>query len=208
MVIVMIIETLPLSSSRKKYLCRCNSCYDFFTRRTDYRNFDLCIFCANIKAGLSRKTHGKNNKNCRLHVTWQNMKRRCMDPKNKKYESYGGAGITVCDDWLDFSRFMLWANNNGYNDALTIDRENNAKGYYPGNCRFVCISTQNANRGITAKNKTGYIGVSIQKTGIYRATVNWKGSMKCLGYHGDPKNAARIRDDYIKENNLPHQLNF
>lgn len=152
--------------------------------------------------------HGFNNKNCRLHVTWQNMKRRCLDKKNKKYSSYGGSGISIFHEWLEFIPFMNWAIDNDYNDKLTIDRKDNEKGYFPDNCRFVGISTQNANKKITSKNNSGYIGVSVHTNGKFRVKVYWKKKTFNLGYFDCAKEAAKIRDAFIINNKLPHTLNF
>jgi hypothetical protein len=39
--------------------------------------------------------------NTRLNNTFNDMKQRCYNPKNKNYKEYGGRGITICDEWLD-----------------------------------------------------------------------------------------------------------
>lgn len=66
---------------------------------------------------------------------------------NKKYENYGGRGITICNVWLnDFETFYNWAINNNYRDDLTIDRINVNGNYEPANCRWADYATQNRNR--------------------------------------------------------------
>jgi hypothetical protein len=193
---------------RKYIQSNCKICSAEFKRRSDYKNHDHCISCANKLAGEKRKTHGKNNKNSRLHVIWNNMLNRCNNEKNKRFSKYGGRGIKVCKEWLDFSIFQKWALENNYSDNLTIDRIDNSKGYEPANCRFVDKSTQNANKRITDKNSTGYIGVSLSQKKYYRAYLSWKGQRIELGYYKTPILAALKRDRYIIENNLPHTLNF
>ena len=49
---------------------------------------------------------------------------------------------------VGYFNFKYWAFANGYdeNAGLTLDRENNNKGYSPENCRFVDMKTQNNNR--------------------------------------------------------------
>jgi hypothetical protein len=65
------------------------------------------------------------------------MKRRCYNPKNKRYAQYGGRGISVCDEWKnDFTLFMEWAIRNGYTDELTLDRIDVNDNYKPENCKW------------------------------------------------------------------------
>jgi hypothetical protein len=75
------------------------------------------------------------------------MKQRCHNPKNSRYQDYGGRGITVCDEWLNsFTSFYDWSIANGYRDDLSIDRIDNDKGYSPDNCRWATVLEQNRNK--------------------------------------------------------------
>lgn len=204
----MIVSTKYVKEKRKSYhTCVCDDCGCSFVRRTDHNNHATCTNCSNIRGGKKRRTHGHNNGNSKLHVVWQNMKRRCDDKTNKKYKLYGGRGITVCESWKDFVPFMEWSNANGYDEKKTIDRRDNDLGYSPDNCRYVSINHQNANKRITDKNKTGYIGVSFQK-GKFVANVQWLGKQNYIGRFVVKEDAAKARDKYIIDNELPHTLNF
>ena len=168
----------------------CLLCGYEFTRRSDYvkKMTGLCTKCANTKAGEKRKTHGFNNSNSRLHVTWSNMKRRCLKPVGKEKRNY--KGISLCKEWHDFVNFMEWALANGYNDKNTIDRIECDKGYFPGNCRFVGYSHQSANRKISDKNTSGFIGVYAAPDGKYNARLQWRGRQLNLGRHFTTEEAA------------------
>tara|TARA_R110000851_G_scaffold88070_15_gene192216 strand:- start:2614 stop:3246 length:633 start_codon:yes stop_codon:yes gene_type:complete len=202
----MILIYKKIKSGRSVYLCSCDGCLGFFKRRSDYKDFKYCTSCSNKERGIRRITHGDNNTNSRLHVSWSNMKRRCINPTDKEIISYRDKGISICSDWLNYSLFKEWAMDNGYNDKLTIDRVDNTKGYSPDNCRFANYSTQNANKGITNKNKSGFIGVS--KSGSrFRSYIDWEYKRVELGLYDTAIEASVVRDSYVIENNLPHTLN-
>src|SRR3990167_3876062 len=104
-------------------------------------------------AGIPKYIHG-HNKNAlqhgetgtKLYLTWINMRRRCLDIKNKSYKDYGGRGITICPEWTnDYIAFRDWAINNGYTEGLQINRINNDGNYEPNNCRFLTIEESNRN---------------------------------------------------------------
>ena len=84
--------------------------------------------------------------NSRLHRIWNNMKQRCLNPKNTNYVHYGKRGITVCKEWIDFKPFYNWALSNGYKDTLSIDRINVNGNYEPLNCRWATYKEQNNNK--------------------------------------------------------------
>lgn len=95
---------------------------------------------------IKNKSH-HNKSGTRLYRIFENMLARCYRPSNKSYKYCGAKGITICDEWLkNKSKFFEWAENNGYNKNLTIDRIDNQKGYSPDNCRWVDRKTQDRNR--------------------------------------------------------------
>ena len=93
--------------------------------------------CGCLNSELSREratTHGQHN--TPLHKLWKGMKVRCKYPSHDKYHLYGGRGIRVCEEWLDFAVFHAWAMVNGYEPGLEIDRVDSNGNYEPSNCRF------------------------------------------------------------------------
>lgn len=180
--------------------CRCNfeSRFERLSKMTG-----LCRVCANKLSGKTRTTHGHNNVNSRLYVIWSNMKRRCLNPVGKEVVLY--AGVKLHQDWHNFEDFMGWMLSNGYTENSTIDRIDPLKGYDPDNCRLVDYSTQSANRRMTNKNKTGFIGVYFER-GSWRSKVTWKGDQIHLGRFSCAEDAAKARDEYIINNSLPHTL--
>ena len=84
--------------------------------------------------------------NTRLYRIWKNMKDRCCNKNNVKYQNYGGRGICYCDEWAEFEAFGNWALKNGYTDILTLDRIDANGNYEPSNCRWITIQQQQYNK--------------------------------------------------------------
>jgi hypothetical protein len=82
----------------------------------------------------------------RLHCIWFSMVQRCTNETTNSFFSYGGRGISICDDWLEFLNFYNWALSNGYRDELTIERVNNNGNYEPNNCVWATKTQQARNK--------------------------------------------------------------
>ena len=129
-----------------------------------------------VSCGCKKRKHGFANKE-RLYETWQNMKRRCNNPRNKRYKQYGARGIKVCAEWEhDYVAFRNWAMSNGYADDLTIDRIDVDKGYSPDNCRWVGAKIQannmTRNRFITFRGKTMTLSQWAEELGLSYGVIN------------------------------------
>ena len=112
--------------------------------------------------------HGKKAKhgmhNTRLYRIWRGIKQRCTNPNYHSYADYGGRGITVCDEWLEFEPFRDWALANGYRDDFTIDRIDSNGSYTPENSRWASMRTQQNNKRNNRK---------LTYNGITRTVPEW-----------------------------------
>jgi len=153
----------------RQVLCTCDCGKESIARVQNLRSgHTKTCGCSHISHGMYKK-HGRS----RTYKTWESMLERCLNPNCKCYDRYGGRGITVCDRWRDFEDFL--ADMGERPEGHSIDRINNALGYFPGNCRWATTKEQNRNmrttRWLTFGGKTKCLGEWAEIMGINRGTL-------------------------------------
>ena len=114
-----------------------------------------------ICASDANRTHGMSLSS--EYRIWIGVKNRCQNPRNKRYDDYGGRGITVCERWQKFENFL---EDMGPRPSKqhSLDREDNSKGYCKENCRWVTTKDQNRN---TRRNRI------LEINGVSRCLAEW-----------------------------------
>jgi hypothetical protein len=77
--------------------------------------------------------------------SWSRMKARCNNPKDHKYHTHGGRGITVCERWQNsFENFFA---DMGPKPArgYSVERVGNDGNYCPENCIWATPKIQGKN---------------------------------------------------------------
>lgn len=124
---------------------------------------NLAKLIHNNKTNHPGRIHGMARS--RLDNTLDNMIKRCENPKDKRWDRYGGRGISICHEWrTNRKSFYDWALANGYDPSLTIDRINVDGNYQPSNCRWVTASEQQNN---TSRNRY------LEWNGRRETVANW-----------------------------------
>lgn len=83
-----------------------------------------------------------------FYAAWYNMVKRCTDPAHPNWDRYGGRGIAISPDWLDFGKFkadmfLTWRK------GLELERIDNNVGYSKSNCCWTTRIQQCQNTSAT-----------------------------------------------------------
>src|SRR5271166_1880012 len=132
----------------------------------------------------------------RLYRIWTSMLYRCHRPANSQYKNYGGRGISVCDEWQNFDKFVedVWK---GSKKECHLDRIDNDKGYFKDNCRWVSPKINHRNK----RNNTYYethLGKMCQSALIEHIGYTRKQFKRAIEKYGIPKFL-----EFFEKNTLP-----
>lgn len=130
--------------------------------------------------------------------TWRSMIRRCTVVTDKDYPRYGGRGITVCDEWLDYAKFS--ADMGEPEGSQTLDRIDPYGNYNKENCRWASPKTQARNIRTFKKNESGVRGVIKTYYGKWMSSI----TSDKKKYYGPVRNTVEEAADDRKELELKH----
>lgn len=125
--------------------------------------------------------HSMVGKRSRTHISWKEMRARCLGPNPGKTKHYRARGITICERWNSFVNFLADMGERPPN--MTLDRIDTNGNYEPGNCRWASRKVQSNNtRAVhlltidgTTLNITQWANImGIRRNAIYaRLSLGW-----------------------------------
>lgn len=135
-------------------------------------------FCSPQCRGKGSVKHGHANHDSfsKTYSTWVNMVGRCTRPYHSKYPRYGGAGVTLCEEWLTFQNFL---NDMGVRPVgKTLDRIDGTLGYFKENCRWSDITEQQRNTRsnvmVEFNGQTKCISEWAEDLGLEKSNLAWR----------------------------------
>ncbi len=134
----------PSGAVRAQWVCICD-CGNQTTVSGQSLGRKLTQSCGCYSKELRVKrltSHGMSRTH--IYKSWNTMVQRCTNPNNTHWPSYGGRGIRVCDEWLNFEAFHQAMGDRP--SGQTLERKDNDKGYEPGNVIWASRLTQANNR--------------------------------------------------------------
>ena len=133
------------------YKCHCNVIISASTY--DLRK-GIKTSCGCMTSELRKKASTKHGDfGTKFYNVWDSMKSRCLNKNHKFYLDYGGRGILVHNNWLDYQNFkndmyQLYLEHKQNNTSTQLDRINNNGNYELSNCKWSTRKEQNNNKRI------------------------------------------------------------
>lgn len=160
------------------WLCRCRCGHESIVIRPEQAR--SCRSCGN-RGNTARRRHNESGNRHRAgsaeYISWQLMQDRCRNPRNKRWDRYGGRGIAVAAEWTGpdgFARFLAHVGRRP-SPRHSLDRINCDGNYEPGNVRWSTPQEQQRNRSdnhqLTLDGSTATLAEWSERTGIARQTL-------------------------------------
>ena len=177
-----IIDNHIMKNGRRYYSVVCDNGHSNMIRSDAFeRQKFTCKFC-NSQPMYKTATYN----------SWDSMKQRCTNPKNRRWKHYGGRGISYDSRWEFFENFL--EDMGECPEGLTLDRIDVNGNYCKENCRWATDSVQGYNQTKRCTNTSGRTGVHWDKKNkkfYAKITVNSTGIF--LGYYENFDDAVHAR---------------
>jgi len=135
-------ERAPSGTIRVLVRCHCGAIHPMSRWHLVHRPSAGCRCCTS-----GRLKHGAavNGTLTPEYVAWKEMHSRCSRNREEERRNYQERGINVCEEWSEFAPFFEHMGRKP-GPEYSLDRIDNDKGYFPGNCRWATRLQQRQNQ--------------------------------------------------------------
>lgn len=123
--------------------CRCSKLVLVLKSSFGKSPLEHCRSCASRQRGQNRLSKEFTQADL-THKSWEAMKERARNVKKIEGKDW------IDPSWFDFQSFLKDMGPR-VSSELSIDRIDNSKGYFPGNCRWATWNQQGRNKSNTVK---------------------------------------------------------
>jgi hypothetical protein len=125
-----------------RFKCECGA---EFTATIDHVKSGITKSCGCFKSAVISKLKRKHGETkSQEHNIWCKIRSRCLNKKHKQYSDYGGRGVGISSDWMEFSSFLRDMGKRPSKNH-SVERMDNDKGYSKDNCKWATPHEQTRN---------------------------------------------------------------
>lgn len=152
--LVVLHEDMNRQGVRRRWICQCDCggmrTVDGTALRLGQITSCGCLAKASRAARdrIRMTTHGLST--TPEYGVWQAMRQRCTNPKTAGYKNYGGRGIVICSEWMDFLTFLADMGPRP-SPSHSIERNDVNGPYADWNCRWATQGEQMKNTRVNVR---------------------------------------------------------
>ena len=167
----------PLKKEKWLFRCDCGQEKSFFRSNVTMGKTKSCGCLRREVSKSKRTTHGATAVGTERpeYGSWLAARARCTNPKNSSYSRYGGAGIKMCDEWINDPLKFFSDMGPRPTPNHSLDRIDSRGDYCPENCRWATKKEQSrncrTNKFITLFGERLCLAEATEKYGIPARTI-------------------------------------